>query len=678
MTLPAGADGEAWIEVHADTDRVEPEIERGVRRAAEGAEGDLKKTGEGIGDALADGVSTDLESHGRDFQEAIERSTKGRVIKTKFGWRDTASGRFVRKIGDDIEGEVERAFKRVGRDGGPLSSFGQAIADAIGAGFNVSGKSPLIGILTVVIAAVIGLVLAAIQAVGALVAVLGTIPALIAAIGLQVAVVMIAFDGVGKAIQGAFDAKNAKELQEAIKGLTPAAQEFVKGILPAKQLFSDIKKIVQENFFLGLGDSVAKLIAVLGPLLRNNFGPLAAQMGKLFASLADFFASPQFVKFVEEVFPATIGFLARFGPAFVTFLQGLINVATVSMPFLTRIGEIISATFETVGYWLDSVTHNSDFLGWLRDMDDTLVSLQGLFFSVLNFFKTLFETVNEAGGVDAIDALTKAFNQLSFVLSSEVGKEGMKALIDFGVLGIQALFGIIEVILLVLASLRAFGLFITEEFPKYFMVGLSLLGDFFVWLGEQIVKIFDWVVDKVTDAAAWVIEQILKFYRLGKLHITNFLADIAALPGKILAALANFGSLLFNKGKALLEGLIAGIRSKFGELANIGSTIAGIIVSHLPGSPAEEGPLSGKGYALYRGQRMVHDFARGMKMEAPQLRETSSDMAQNIVFGPNSIRVGFEGVVPTPDQARITGSAAGQGILGQLAARNTRLAIRTL
>lgn len=653
-------------------------MERGVQQAADNAERDFQRTGRGIGDTLADGIGADLKTHGRDFQEAVERSTQGRTISTRWGWRDRTSGRFIRKLGDDIEEEITEAFEAVGRPGGPLSMFGQGISDAIGAGFNISGRSPLIGVLAVALLAIVGIILAAVQAASALVAVLATLPALMTAIGLQVAVVAVAFQGIGTAISGAFAAKNVTELNAALKGLTPSAQKFVKSLLPLKSLFSDLKNIIQENFFQGFGNSLANLLTTLGPILRGGFGPLATAMGRLFAGLADFFASANFTKFLTEVFPRTVAFLDRFGPAFVTFLNGLITIAEASLPFLTDIGTILSSTFETIGLFLDSAPHNSDFMGWLRDMEETLISLQGLFFSSLNFLREFGAALNEAGGNDLIDELTKALGMLSFFLSTDLGKSSMKALVNLGILGIQSFTGLILIVLAVLGAFQQLGDFITGPFATYFMVGLSLIGDFFEWLGGKIVGFFDWIVDKVSDITVAVVNWVLRMWVLGKMHLTNFLKDFMALPGRVLAAVANFGTILWEKGRALLQGLINGIRSMFGELRSVGSTIAGIIVGYLPGSPAEVGPLSGKGYSLYRGQRLVQDFAKGMKMEAPQLRDASSTAVSNIVFGPNSVRVGFEGAVPTPEQARITGSAAGQGILAQLAARNTRLAVRTL
>lgn len=63
---------------------------------------------------------------------------------------------------------------------------------------------------------------------------------------------------------------------------------------------------------------------------------------------------------------------------------------------------------------------------------------------------------------------------------------------------------------------------------------------------------FSAVVGFVTDAFWWVVNAI-------STGVTDAVSFVASLPGKILGALGDFGSLLFNKGKDLMQGLVDGI-----------------------------------------------------------------------------------------------------------------------
>jgi hypothetical protein len=81
---------------------------------------------------------------------------------------------------------------------------------------------------------------------------------------------------------------------------------------------------------------------------------------------------------------------------------------------------------------------------------------------------------------------------------------------------------------------------------------------------------------------------------------------------------------------------------------------------------------------MIAGQKTMERFAEGIRMEIPAIQAASNEATSNIIFGRDSIRVAFEGALPTEQQAQQTGAAVGAGINGQLAARNTRLAVRTL
>lgn len=94
--------------------------------------------------------------------------------------------------------------------------------------------------------------------------------------------------------------------------------------------------------------------------------------------------------------------------------------------------------------------------------------------------------------------------------------------------------------------------------------------------------------------------------------INNLLSAVRAIPGRITSALGNLGSLLYNKGKQIIQGFINGIGAMIGAVRNKARSIVSAVTDFLPGSPAKEGPLSGKGYVLLRARRFMSDFAQGI------------------------------------------------------------------
>lgn len=102
------------------------------------------------------------------------------------------------------------------------------------------------------------------------------------------------------------------------------------------------------------------------------------------------------------------------------------------------------------------------------------------------------------------------------------------------------------------------------------------------------------------------------------------------LPGMILGAVASFGSLLFNAGASLLEGLLHGIESMvggvIGAVEHVGSSILGGIEGALGiGSPSKEMRI--------RGQYAVQGLVLGLNDGLPAVSQASMRLARAISSG---------------------------------------------
>lgn len=85
---------------------------------------------------------------------------------------------------------------------------------------------------------------------------------------------------------------------------------------------------------------------------------------------------------------------------------------------------------------------------------------------------------------------------------------------------------------------------------------------------------------------AW--DQAVNATLAGANRVTEY---VRGIPGRIVSALGSVGSILYNAGRELIQGLINGITSM---VPNVGSAMSGIaskIRGFLPGSPVKEGPL---------------------------------------------------------------------------------------
>jgi phage-related protein len=91
------------------------------------------------------------------------------------------------------------------------------------------------------------------------------------------------------------------------------------------------------------------------------------------------------------------------------------------------------------------------------------------------------------------------------------------------------------------------------------------------------------VVDKIKDVVA--------FAKAVKDKIAETVTVIKGLPDKAKAALGNLGDLLYDSGKALVQGLIDGIKSMVQPLKDAASAALGVLNNLVPHSPVKEGPL---------------------------------------------------------------------------------------
>lgn len=95
--------------------------------------------------------------------------------------------------------------------------------------------------------------------------------------------------------------------------------------------------------------------------------------------------------------------------------------------------------------------------------------------------------------------------------------------------------------------------------------------------------------------------------------LSSAVSVVRGFPGRVAGALGNLGGLLYSKGKALIQGFINGIKAMAGKVAGAVKSVVGNVTKFLPGSPAKEGPLSGRGYVYLRAQRFMTDFAKGIQ-----------------------------------------------------------------
>jgi TP901 family phage tail tape measure protein len=94
--------------------------------------------------------------------------------------------------------------------------------------------------------------------------------------------------------------------------------------------------------------------------------------------------------------------------------------------------------------------------------------------------------------------------------------------------------------------------------------------------------------------------------------VGSLISFVTGIPGRILGALGNLASLLYDSGRRIIQGLIDGILNMAGKVKDAVMSVLNKARNLLPFSPAKEGPFSGKGWTLYSGQAISDALAKGI------------------------------------------------------------------
>lgn len=201
-------------------------------------------------------------------------------------------------------------------------------------------------------------------------------------------------------------------------------------------------------------------------------------------------------------------------------------------------------------------------------------------------------------------------------------------------------------------------------------LGWGIIGEKVKGLIGDEVRGFQALIDKVKPAWDGFWKHIIP--RGASDGISNVVGLAKGMPGRIKAAVGGLGNLLYQAGRNVVQGLINGIKSKFGPLGSAASSLAGIIRAYLPFSPAKEGPLSGSGNPYRSGQVIADMLAGGMRSGLPTVESAADRLAAAV--GAGGAARGGSALAAAPAQV-VIGSDGSR--LGDLLVEVLQGAIRT-
>ena len=178
------------------------------------------------------------------------------------------------------------------------------------------------------------------------------------------------------------------------------------------------------------------------------------------------------------------------------------------------------------------------------------------------------------------------------------------------------------------------------------VVKFKAFRDFWIDLWKDVVRIagvaFDWVKSHfkllatvllgiATGGLGLVVAAVVSHFTAIRTGAVRLVTDVTGwfrrLPGMILSAVGNLGSLLLRAGENLIMGLVHGIESVAMAPVHAVEGIVGDIRNLLPFSPAKKGPLSGGGSPDIAGRKIGLMLAGGIRQSSPMVAAAATAMA---------------------------------------------------
>ncbi|AEJ93685.1 tape measure protein [Mycobacterium phage Euphoria] len=612
-------------------------------------------------------VTPNLKGFYREVQAAVKWAEK---LKVKIPV-EPDMGNFRQEVAASTAGMTARVKVRADVDRGLLdsvaNSLGNLKAPSFGSGINPTGYMLILGAAAALTPLIAG-------SLGAISAALLTLPGLIAAVAVPIGALALGIDGFKRA---------AERLKPAFDGLKESMSAAV------------------ENQFGPVFDQLGKAI----PTLAANLPKVTQGMADVAKSIVDSVTSGEGLGRIESLISNIGAAISRSAPGLTSFVDGLLNLAEKFSGKLPAIADWINRTGESFSKWVTDFTTAgpdgvSKFDNAMSGLGDTLQMLGGGLVDILNKSLEFFSDPQKIqsfkaeldGLIASISTLVDLINSLAAAFSKVPGLSDGEAngVMDFAPIQIQGAIELIKQIPTAWEGVKLKAAEVWNSIPSMAVTAVTgirsammtlpgLLSSLWSTITANATSAFSMVGAAVSNGARNVVNTAGNIFRsMGSVIANAFsaavsavqtafsqmvsaaasgaqqvVAEVQALGGKIAAAAGNFGSILVAAGKALMDGLLSGIKAGLSAVLDFASGIAAKIAAvkgPLPKDrkeliPAGEALMEGLGTGIENGLDPVLDRAREIaKQIFSAFKETFGTAPASLAFNLGSMQGDLSGL----------------------------------
>ena len=280
----------------------------------------------------------------------------------------------------------------------------------------------------------------------------------------------------------------------------------------------------------------------------------------------------------------------------------------------TSIAERLPEIFSTIMEGLSTVLPEGTFSTLQTVFDSLYTVLSSVGDTINTYVIPAFQTLSEALG-PFVEAITPVVTVLAIGIAQWVG------------IFAAGIGQIVEFITMVITAIDDF---INTVINGAIQVGTAVgqIISFFASLPGQIMSFLSQVI---SDLAAWVNDVAGKAMEAGSQFLSSIQSGfnsavewVSGIPGRIVAALGDLGSLLWDAGASIINGLWEGMKSAVGGMFDWVSGIAGTIASLKGPIPYDLKLLIPNGKAIMKS--LATGLEQGFPMVEDELARITSDI----------------------------------------------------
>lgn len=428
-----------------------------------------------------------------------------------------------------------------------------------------------------------------------------------------------------------------KALEAARPGIEAFAQGFAKFLEAVAPALPAIGQLAG-----AIGELLGKVLEKVGPQLATFIELLSEELIKV---LED----PEFVNGVLDFVDA----LGEFFIALTPLIKPLGELAKALLPLFAEVLRILTPLIEPLGDLIDAVADAlvaltphikllviafTGLLIGLVKIVEFMVRFVEMLADAAEIFTQLFDlafgtnlqgrALSESQAIeDAVDRVLGKFGEAGLgaqIFADEAGgwfeqfREAAER--EFGAAG-TAIAGLAEP--LGAAGTAVFGF--ADSTATAFGEATSAVQAEMNRIGEILFG----AVEPLGAAGSAVGNEYVESFRSSINAATTAAQEAASSVAGILGNTSKFGA----AGSAVARAFASGIEGSISAAVTAAQKLAASVARIMPGSPAKEGPFSGKGWTPFRGQALVEGFAQGITSGIQSVRFASFNVAAASISG---------------------------------------------